>query len=101
MVAMVTYGAMWAVFSATGPRIATGAGHRLDSSAARHPPLSPASALSGKLVAVLAAALPAMLLVALTAATSHHVHISAAQWLAMFAARWAGALALLGLASAT
>ena len=58
------------------------------------------AALSGKLVTALAAALPAMLLVALTAAVSHHVHLSAAQWLALFAAMWAGVLplALLGLA---
>lgn len=99
MVAMVAYGAMWAVFSATGPRIAheraIGWTRQL-----RVTPLSPASALSGKLVTALAAALPAMLLVALTAAASHHVHLSAAQWLAMFAAMWAGvlSLALLGLA---
>jgi ABC-2 type transport system permease protein len=41
-----------------------------------------------------------MLLVALTAVISHHVHLSAAQWLALFAAMWAGVipLALLGLA---
>ena len=55
---------------------------------------------AGKLLTALAAALPAMLLVALTAVTSHHVHLSAAQWLALFAAMWAGVLplALLGLA---
>ena len=99
MVAMVAYGAMWAVFSATGPRIAheraIGWTRQL-----RVTPLSPASALSGKLVTALAAALPAMLLVAVTAAASHHVALSAAQWLAMFAAMWAGVLplALLGLA---
>jgi ABC-2 type transport system permease protein len=99
MVAMVAYGAMWAVFSATGPRIAheraIGWTRQL-----RVTPLSPASALSGKLVTALAAALPAMVLVALTAVVSHHVQLSAAQWLAMLAAMWAGVLplALLGLA---
>jgi ABC-2 type transport system permease protein len=99
MVAMVAYGAMWAVFSATGPRIAheraIGWTRQL-----RVTPLTPASALSGKLVTALAAALPAMLLVALTAVISHHVHLGAAQWLAMFAAMWVGVLplALLGLA---
>jgi ABC-2 type transport system permease protein len=99
MVAMIAYGAMWAVFSATGPRIAheraIGWTRQL-----RVTPLAPASALSGKLVTALAAALPAMLLVALTAVTSHHVYLSAAQWLALFAAMWAGVLplALLGLA---
>jgi ABC-2 type transport system permease protein len=99
MVAMVAYGAMWAVFSATGPRIAheraIGWTRQL-----RVTPLAPVSALSGKLLTALAAALPAMLLVALTAVISHHVHLSAAQWLALFAAMWAGVLplALLGLA---
>ena len=41
-----------------------------------------------------------MVLVALTAVDSHHVQLSAAQWLAMLAAMWAGVLplALLGLA---
>jgi len=69
MIAMIAYGAMWAV-------------------------------LSGKLVTALAAALPAMMLVAVTAVLSHHVQLSAAQWLAMLAAMWASVLplALLGLA---
>jgi ABC-2 type transport system permease protein len=99
MVAMIAYGAMWAVFSATGPRIAheraIGWTRQL-----RVTPLAPGAALSGKLLTALAAALPAMLLVALTAVVSHHVHLSAAQWLALFAAMWAGVipLALLGLA---
>ena len=95
MVAMVAYGAMWAVFSATGPRIAheraIGWTRQL-----RVTPLSAAAALSGKLVA----ALPATALVALTAMVSHHVQLSAAQWLAILATMWAGVLplALLGLA---
>ncbi len=99
MVAMIAYGAMWAVFCATGPRIAheraIGWTRQL-----RVTPLAPASALGGKLVTALAAALPAMLLVALTAVVSHQVHLSAARWLALFAAMWAGVipLALLGLA---
>ena len=99
MVAMIAYGAIWAVFSATGPRIAheraIGWTRQL-----RVTPLSPAAALSGKLVTALAAALPAMALVGVTAVLSHHVQLSAAQWSAMLAAMWAGVLplALLGLA---
>jgi ABC-2 type transport system permease protein len=99
MVAMVAYGATWAVFSATGPRIAheraIGWTRQL-----RVTPLRPVAALSGKLVTALAAALPAMMLVALTAVASHDVRLGAAQWLAMLAAMWAGVLplALLGLA---
>lgn len=53
MVAMVAYGAMWAVFSATGPRIAheraIGWTRQL-----RVTPLTPAAALAGKLVTALA-----------------------------------------------
>jgi len=96
---MIAYGAMWAVFSTTGPRIAheraIGWTRQL-----RVTPLNPAAALSGKLAATLAAALPAMALVALTAVLSHHVQLSAAQWAALLAAMWAGVLplALLGLA---
>ena len=71
MIAMIAYGAMWAVFSATGPRIAheraIGWTRQL-----RVTPLSAVSALSGKLATALAAALPAMVLVALTAVASHH-----------------------------
>ena len=99
MVAMIAYGAMWAVFSATGPRIAheraIGWTRQL-----RVTPLHPAAALAGKLLTALAAALPAMVLVALTAVASHHVQLSAAQWPALLAAMWAGVLplALLGLA---
>jgi ABC-2 type transport system permease protein len=99
MVAMIAYGAMWAVFSATGPRIAheraTGWTRQL-----RATPLTPAAALSGKLVTALTAALPAMALVALTAVLSHHVQLTAAQWLALLSTMWAGMLplALLGLA---
>jgi len=98
MVAMIAYGAMWAVFSVSGPRIAheraIGWTRQL-----RVTPLSPASALSGKLLTALAVALPAMGFVALTAVISHHVELSAAQWLAMLITMWAGVLplALLGL----
>jgi len=99
MIAMIAYSAMWAVFSATGPRIAheraIGWTRQL-----RVTPLPPAAALSGKLVTALAAALPAMALVALTAMVSHHVQLSAPQWLAMLGSMWPGVLplALLGLA---
>ena len=99
MVAMIAYGAIWAVFSATGPRIAheraIGWTRQL-----RVTPLRPVASLSGKLLTALAAALPAMALVAITAVISHHVQLSAAQWPTMLAAMWAGVLplALLGLA---
>jgi ABC-2 type transport system permease protein len=99
MIAMIAYGAMWAVLFATGPRVA----HERAIGWTRHlrvTPLSPAAVLSGKLLTALAAALPAMALVAITAVLSHHVQLSAAQWLAVLAAMWAGVLplALLGIA---
>jgi ABC-2 type transport system permease protein len=100
MIAMIAYSAMWAVFSAAGPRIAheraIGWTRQL-----RVTSLPPATALSGKLVTALAAALPAMALVALTAMISHHVQLSAPQWLAMLGSMWADVLppALLGLAT--
>jgi ABC-2 type transport system permease protein len=99
MVAMIAYGAMWAVFSATGPRIAheraIGWTRQL-----RVCPLAPASALFGKLITALSAALPAMALVAATAMVSHDVRLGVAQWLALLGAMWAGILplALVGLA---
>jgi ABC-2 type transport system permease protein len=99
MVAMIAYGAMWAVFSATGPRIAheraIGWTWQL-----RVTPLTPVSGFAGKLGTALAVALPAMLLVCLTAVLSHHVALSAAQWLTLLIAMWTGVLplALLGLA---
>jgi ABC-2 type transport system permease protein len=99
MIAMIAYGAMWAVFSTTGPRIAHERAIGWDRQL-RVTPLSAASALSGKLVTALTAALPAMVLVALTAVLSHHVQLSAGQWLAILATMWAGLLplALLGIA---
>jgi ABC-2 type transport system permease protein len=99
MIAMIAYGAMWAVFSTTGPRIAHERAIGWDRQL-RVTPLSAASALSGKLVTALTAALPAMVLVAVTAVLSHHVQLSAGQWLAILATMWAGLLplALLGIA---
>src|SRR5262249_48175843 len=79
------------VFSTTGPRIA----HERAIGWTRQlhvTPLSAASALSGKLVTALAAALPAMALVAVTAVLSHHVQLSAAQWLAILGTMSAGLL---------
>ena len=99
MVAMIAYGAMWAVFAATGPRIAHERAIGWDRQL-RVTPLNPAAAVSGKLLTALAAALPAMALVAVTAVVSHHVQLSAAQWLAVLGIMWAGVLplALFGLA---
>lgn len=99
MVAMVAYGAMWSVLSATGPRIANeraiGWSQQL-----RLTPLGEAGAVGAKLVAALLVALPAMILVCVTAALSHHVRLPASEWVVMLAVMWLGTtpLALLGMA---
>jgi ABC-2 type transport system permease protein len=99
MVAMVTYGAMWAVFSSTGPRVANeraiGWTRQL-----RVSPLSATHALVAKLASALVLALPAMVLVCLTAMISHHVLMSPIRWGSMLLVVWIGVvpLAILGLA---
>lgn len=99
MVSMAAYGAIWSVFSATAPRIAqerqSGWLRQL-----RLTPLSPAATMSGKLLAAVAAALPAMLLVCATAFVLHAVRLPVLTWAEMLGLLWIGSLplALLGIA---
>ncbi|HET9014634.1 MAG TPA: ABC transporter permease [Thermomicrobiaceae bacterium] len=99
MVAMTAYGAMWAVFSATGPRIAQerqiGWLRQL-----RLTPMPARSVIVGRVLASMVIALPAMVLVCLTAVLAHDVRLSAGGWLAMLASMWVATipLALLGVA---
>ncbi|HEX6739399.1 MAG TPA: ABC transporter permease [Vicinamibacteria bacterium] len=99
MVAMAAYGGIWAVFSATAPRIAQereiGWLRQL-----RLTPLPARAVIAGKVVASVAAALPAMILVCLTAIAAHGVRLTAGEWAALLAALSAGTLpfALLGFA---
>jgi ABC-2 type transport system permease protein len=99
MIAMATYGGIWSVLSATAPRIAaerqTGWLRQL-----RLTPLPARSVISSKVVAAVATALPAMILVCLTAVVAHGVHLSVQTWVEMLALMCAGTLplALLGVA---
>jgi ABC-2 type transport system permease protein len=93
MVAMAAYGAMWSVFSATAPRIAQereiGWSRQL-----RVTPLPARAIIGSKVISSLAAALPAMVLVCLTAALVNGVRLDASEWAAMLAAMWVGTLPL-------
>ena len=99
MVAMAAYGGMWAVFSATAPRIA----HERSIGWLRQlriTPLRPGSVGVVKVAASLAAALPAIGLVCLTAVAAHGIRLDAGEWASLLAGVWVGTLplALLGLA---
>ena len=99
MVAMAAYGAMWAVLSATGPRIAQereiGWFGQL-----RAMPVRAYQVLTAKVVASLALALPALVGVCVTAVVFKDVRLSAWQWVALVAVMWVGSVpfAMLGLA---
>jgi ABC-2 type transport system permease protein len=99
MVAMAAYGAIWAVLSTTGPRIAEerniGWLQQL-----RTMPLRPWQILGAKVVASVATALPAIVLVCLTAAVVKGVQQTPGQWIALVVAIWLGSttFAALGIA---
>lgn len=99
MIAMAAYGGMWAVFSATAPRIAQereiGWLRQL-----RLTPLSTRGAIVAKVAAAMALALPAMLLVCLVAVLVHNVRLAAGEWIALLASMWLATLplALIGFA---
>ncbi|HEX4214260.1 MAG TPA: ABC transporter permease [Candidatus Dormibacteraeota bacterium] len=99
MVSMAAYGGIWAVFSGTAPRIAqergTGWLRQL-----RLTPLPGGSVMVAKVVASMVAALPAMILVCVTAVVAHGVSLDARTWAELLGALWLGTLplALLGFA---
>jgi ABC-2 type transport system permease protein len=99
MVAMAAYGAMWAVMSTTGPRIAQereiGWLQQV-----RAMPVKSGQLLAAKVVASLTMALPAIVLVCATAAVVKGVELSAGQWLGLVGAMWIGSMpfAALGIA---
>jgi ABC-2 type transport system permease protein len=89
MVAMAAYGAIWAVLSTTGPRIA----QEREIGWLRQVKAMPVRAwqvLTAKVVASMVVALPAIVLVCVTAAVVKDVRLSAWQWSAMVAAMWIG-----------
>ncbi|WP_042421201.1 ABC transporter permease [Streptacidiphilus anmyonensis] len=97
MVAMAAYGAIWGALSATGPRLA----HERSSGwleQLRSMPVTVRQLLVAKLAAGLAVALPALVLVCLTAVAAKDVRLAAWQWAALVPAMWLGTLpfALLG-----
>jgi ABC-2 type transport system permease protein len=99
MVAMAAYGGIWAVLSATGPRISQ---EReigwLDN--VRAMPIRSTQVLVAKVCASLVAALPALCLVCVTAAAVKGVRLPAWQWLAIVGCMWVGTVpfAALGVA---
>ena len=99
MVAMAAYGAIWGALSATGPRIAAERGIGWLAQL-RAMPLAGRQVMAAKLAAGMAVALPALLLVCVTAAAAKDVRLAAWQWAALAGALWLGSLpfALLGIA---
>ena len=99
MVAMAAYGAMWAVISATGPRIAQERENGWFGQL-RAMPIRAYQVLIAKVTASMALALPALVLVCATAAIVKGVRLGAGQWLAMLGVMWVGSLpfAAIGLA---
>lgn len=99
MVAMAAYGAIWAVLSTTGPRVAEERQTRWLEQL-RAMPLRARQILLAKATASVATALPAIVLVCLTAAVVKGVQLRAGQWIALVVAIWVGsaAFAALGIA---
>jgi ABC-2 type transport system permease protein len=99
MVAMAAYGAIWAVLSTTGPRIAE---ERQTEwlQQLRSMPISGVTVLGSKVVASVLTALPAIVLVCVTAAVAKGVSMTVGQWVALVAALWLGSttFAALGIA---
>lgn len=98
MIAMAVYGGMWACLLVTGPRIASerGSGWLRNLQLL---PIAPWATLTARLLAAIIFALPAILLVCLTAVLAHSVQLSAGQWVAVIALSWVGVwpFALLGI----
>lgn len=96
MVAMATFGTMWAALSATAPRLARdregGWSDYLLTT-----PLRSGQVLAGRIVAGLLVALPAVVTVGITAVAAHGVHLAAWQWAAGLALLWAGVLPFVAL----
>jgi ABC-2 type transport system permease protein len=99
MVSMSVFGAMWAVLSATGPRIAQ------DRSVGwlrqtRLLPVEQSSLLVARLLAALVLVGPTLGLVMLTAVVSHGVRLDAGQWIALAAVLWVAIIpiAIMGVA---
>jgi ABC-2 type transport system ATP-binding protein len=96
MVAMATFGAMWAALTATAPRLARDQeGGWLAYLATT--PLRPSRVLGARILAGLAVALPAIVAVGITAAIAHGVHLHAWQWASGLGLLWVGTLPFVAL----
>ncbi|HEY2506343.1 MAG TPA: ATP-binding cassette domain-containing protein [Streptosporangiaceae bacterium] len=96
MVAMATFGAMWAALSATAPRLARDReGGWSDYLATT--PLRAGQVLAGRIAAGLLTALPAVVAVGIAAIAAHGVHLAAWQWAADLGLLWVGTLPFVAL----
>jgi ABC-2 type transport system permease protein len=91
LVSMASFGALGASLTTTGPRLAaerqTGWLRQLQVT-----PLRPAAVITAKVLASMCLALPAIVLVGLTAVLTQHVRLSAGEWAVMIALMWIGTL---------
>jgi ABC-2 type transport system permease protein len=91
LVSMASFGALGAALTTTGARLAaerqSGWLRQLQIT-----PLRPWAVVTTKIIASMCLALPAIVLVSLTAALTQHVHLSAGQWAGMAAMMWVGTL---------
>lgn len=98
MVSMGVYGAMWAVLSATGPRIAQerNIGWLMQ---LRLLPVRSSAVMLARLLAAMILAGPAIALVFLTAVVVHGISLSMGQWIALVGALWVAVVpvAILGI----
>ncbi|HTZ30765.1 MAG TPA: ATP-binding cassette domain-containing protein [Streptosporangiaceae bacterium] len=96
MVAMATFGAMWAALSATAPRLARDReGGWSDYLATT--PLRAGQVLAGRIIAGLLVALPAVVAVGIAAIAAHGVSLAAWQWAADLGLLWIGTLPFVAL----
>jgi ABC-2 type transport system permease protein len=91
LVSMAAFGALGASLTATGARLAaerqSGWLRQLQVT-----PLRPWSVIATKVIASMCLALPAVVLVGLTAVLTQHVDLSAGEWAALIGAMWVGTL---------
>ena len=96
MVAMATFGAMWAALSATAPRLARDReGGWSDYLATT--PLRAGQVLAGRIIAGLVVALPAVVAVGIAAVAAHGVSLPAGRWAADLGLLWIGTLPFVAL----
>ena len=96
MVAMATFGAMWAALSATAPRLARDReGGWSDYLATT--PLRAGQVLAGRVAAGLVVVLPAVVAVGIAGVVAHGVHLAAWQWAADLGLLWAGTVPFVAL----